>query len=92
MIDMICEINPEYKDNIKYTNKRDRDGNRKRYLVGKVNKVVYGTLLGAILFYNKLKGVLEGLGFKVNNYDECTFNKMVDGVQCTVQFHVDDLC
>ena len=91
MIDMICQINPGYKDKIKYTNKRDRDGNRKRYLVGKVNKGVYGTLLGAILFYNKLKGVLEGLGFVVNDYDECTFNKMVNGVQCTVQFHVDDL-
>ena len=92
MIEMISQINPEYKYKIKYTNKRDRDGNRKQYLVGKVNKGVYGTLLGAILFYNKLKGVLEGLGFKVNDYDECTFNKMVDGVQCTVQFHVDDLC
>ena len=56
-----------------------------------MNKGVYGTLLGAILFYNKLKGVLEGLGFVVNDYDECTFNKMVNGVQCTVQFHVDDL-
>ena len=47
--------------------------------------------MGAILFYNKLKGVLEELGFKVNDYDECTFNKMEDGVQCTVQFHVDNL-
>ena len=24
-------------------------------------------------------------------YDECTFNKIVDGEQLTVQFHVDDL-
>ena len=27
----------------------------------------------------------------MNEYEECTFNKMVDGKQCTIQFHVDDL-
>ena len=27
----------------------------------------------------------------MNDYDMCTFNKMVDGEQLTVQFHVDDL-
>ena len=27
----------------------------------------------------------------MNDYDLCTFNKMVNGKQLTVQFHVDDL-
>ena len=27
----------------------------------------------------------------MNNYDECTFNKMINGKQCTIQFHVDNL-
>ena len=27
----------------------------------------------------------------MNNYDLCTFNKMVNGEKLTVQFHVDDL-
>ena len=31
------------------------------------------------------------MGFKTNGYDECTFNKMIDGYQCTIQVHVDDL-
>mmetsp|Transcript_8119 Transcript_8119/g.18006 ORF Transcript_8119/g.18006 Transcript_8119/m.18006 type:complete len:389 (-) Transcript_8119:645-1811(-) len=31
------------------------------------------------------------MGFEVNEYDECTFNKMVDGTQFTIPFHVDDL-
>ena len=69
MIDMICQINPEYKEYIKFTKKRDRYGNFIQYLVGKVTKGTYGTLLGAILFYNKLKKVLEELGFEVNDYD-----------------------
>ena len=31
------------------------------------------------------------MGFKVNDYDEFTFNKMVDRTQFTIQLHVDDL-
>ena len=84
MIDMICQIKPECKEYIKSTTKRDMYGNRIQYLLEKVTKVIYGTLLGAILFYNKLKGVIEELGFEVNDYDECTFNKMVEGIQCTI--------
>ena len=48
-------------------------------LVGKVTKTIYGTLLGAVLFYNKLKGVLTNMRFEINDYDECTFNKMING-------------
>ena len=57
----------------------------------KVTKAIHGTLFGAVLFYNKLKGVLIKRGFKMNDYDECTFNKMINGKQCKIQFHVDDL-
>ena len=60
-------------------------------LAGKVTKAIYGTLLGAIQFYKILQGVLTDLGFKTNGYDECTFNKMINGSQCTIQVHVDDL-
>ena len=55
IIDMIRQINQEYEKYNKYTGRKDRYGNRKRFLVGKVINGVYGTLLGAILFYNKLK-------------------------------------
>ena len=91
MVDMICELVPEYKELIRYSGKRDKFGRRKRWLVGKVTKAIYGTLLGAILFYNKLKGELIKMDFEMNDYDECTFNKMVNGTQITIQFHVDDL-
>jgi hypothetical protein len=30
-------------------------------------------------------------GFKLNPYDECIANKMIDGKQCTIVWHVDDL-
>jgi len=58
----------------------------------KLNKALYGTLQAALLFYNDLRDFLvEELGFAVNPYDECVANKMIDGKQCTVLWHVDDL-
>ena len=89
MVDMLCQLKPEYKKIIQYTN--IKGGGMNKVLVGKVTKVIYGTLLEAVLFYNKLKGVLTNLGFKMNDYNEFTFNKMIDGKQCTIQFHADDL-
>ena len=86
MVDMICEIDPCYK-NYFLTNKKT--GKKKLY--GKLTKAVYGTLLGAILFYQKLSGQLYEWGYKQNPYDPCTFNKMINGEQLTIQFHVDNL-
>ena len=89
MVDMLCQLKPEYKKIIQHTN--IKGGGMNKVLVGKVTKAIYGTLLEAVLFYNKLKGVLTNLGFKMNDYNEFTFNKMINGKQCTIQFHVDDL-
>ena len=52
---------------------------------------MYGTLLGAILFYKKLSGQLYEWGYEQNPYDPCTFNKTVNGEQLTIKFHVGDL-
>ena len=45
----------------------------------------------ALLFYRKLISELKGMGFEVNPYDPCGVNKMVNGSQKTVRWHVDDL-
>ena len=34
---------------------------------------------------------MEGAGFETNPYDICVANKMVNGKQITVMWHVDDL-
>ena len=61
-------------------------------MFGKLDKAVYGTLLGAILFYEKLAVQLHKWGFIMNLYDACTFNKMVNGGgEITTQLFVDDL-
>jgi hypothetical protein len=85
MVSMICDINPKYKKNIVYGK------NGRKYVYAKLTKAVYGTLLGAILFYQKLSKQLVDWGYEGNCYNRCTFNKMIDGHQITIQFHVDDL-
>ena len=56
-----------------------------------MNKALYGLLKSALDFYNKLRGDLEENDFVVNPYDPCVANKIVNGKQMTVIWHVDDL-
>ena len=54
-------------------------------------KALYGTLWAARLFWEKLQTKLVNeWGFTPNRYDSCVVNKMVDGRQLTVAWHVDD--
>ena len=54
-------------------------------------KALYGCLKSALLFYQKLSADLTRYGFKINPYDPCLANKLVNGGQLTVTRHVDDL-
>ena len=67
-----------------------RKENGRAVIYVKCNKAIYGTLNAAILAYKKLTNHLKEWGFKVNDYDPCVWNKMVNGSQLTVVFHVDD--
>jgi hypothetical protein len=44
----------------------------------------------ALLFYRKLASELQEMGFETNPYDICVANKMVNGTQMTIRWHVDD--
>ena len=60
-------------------------------LYAKANKAIYGTLKAALLFWENLSGKLQEWGFEINPYDKCTANKIINGKQCTINWHVDDL-
>jgi len=77
----ICMLEPAYKRYV------DDNGN----IVVKLKKALYGCKQSSLLWYNKLSSILRQLGYCCNQYDECVWNKLVDGVQVTVAFHVDDL-
>ena len=54
-------------------------------------KVLYGTLKAACLFWEKFTATLTKLGFQINPYDACVANKTINGHQCTLAWHVDDI-
>jgi hypothetical protein len=57
----------------------------------KLEKALYGTLQAALLFWRDLSGFLMEHGFELNPYDECVANKIINGHQCTIVWHVDNL-
>ena len=61
-----------------------------RVLYVEVLKALYGMLQSSLLYYKKWVKDIEKEGFVVNPYDPCVANKMVDGKQQMICFHVDD--
>lgn len=67
------------------------DDKKMSILYVRLHKAIYGLLKSALLFYQKLRGQLEGNSFKVDPYDPCIANKWVGGGQLTLKWHVDNL-
>ena len=86
MVDILKKIDPKLYGRCTVTTKKG-----KRILYAKANKAIYGTLKAALLFWKKLSDQLIKWDFETNDYDPCTMNKMVNGKQLTIIWHVDDL-
>jgi hypothetical protein len=56
-----------------------------------MQKALHGLLRSALLFYQKLVGDLEYNGFILNPYDPCVANKVINGKQMTVCWHINNL-
>ena len=56
-----------------------------------VIKAIYGMLEASLMWYRKLRRDLEEKGFQFNGYDPCVANRIVNKVQHTIRFHVDDI-
>jgi hypothetical protein len=67
----------------------DRKGTAVLYI--KMQKALYGLLRSALLFHRKLVSDLESDGFVLNPYDSCVANKIVNGKQTTICWHVNNL-
>eukprot|EP00978_Attheya_sp_CCMP212_P042400 scaffold257852_cov32-Attheya_sp.AAC.1 len=63
----------------------------KKVLYVQLKKALYGTLKAALLFWRKLTAKIEEWGFVINPYNWCVAKKMINGKQCTIIWHVDDL-
>ena len=85
MCDIFVKIDPERYANFVCT----EQGRNTIYL--KLKKALYGTIRAARLFYDQLIDTLKSWGFSLNDYDRCVANKDINGHQCTIVWHVDDL-
>ena len=65
--------------------------NNKPVLYVELIKALYGTLRAALIFWRKLTSKLVEWGFTINPYDWCVANKQINGQQCTLVWHVDDM-
>ena len=87
-VDIMCNVNPEYKKHIMY--KTTKKGKKLKCLYVKVLRALYGCLESALLWYDLYSLTLCKMGFKINDYDKCVANKVINGNQCTIVFYVDD--
>jgi hypothetical protein len=67
------------------------DARNQPVLYVKLQKALYGCLRSALMFYLKFVGEIESQGFTLNPYDPCVANKVINGKQFTVVWHVDDI-
>lgn len=84
LVDILCNIDEGYQNFV--TNE-----NSHKIIYVHVQKAIYGLLVSAMLFYKKLARCLKEKGYKINPYDSCVANKVINGKQHTVTWHVDDL-
>ena len=84
-IDALLQANPKYEKFVQVL----ENGRRVLYL--ELIKAMYGCLKSARLFWDHLSNHLSKMGFTQNQYDLCVANKIIEGKQCTVAWHVDDL-
>ena len=85
MAEVIKRIDPKLYS--KYT--KHENGKDVIYVI--LTKALYGTLQAALLFWQNLSTELKKWGFEINPYDFCVANKTINGKQCTIVWHVDDL-
>ena len=87
----LARINPKYaKDMV--------EERGQKVIYGKANKALYGTLNASLLFWKDLTGTIgewkfdnDNDRFILNTHDTCVAKCMINGKQCTILWHIDDL-
>ena len=85
MAELMVRIDPKLYRKYVHTDEKGQ-----KTLFVKLKKALYGTLKAALLFWKRLSLQLKKWGFKLNPYDPCVANKVINGTQCTILWHVDD--
>jgi hypothetical protein len=73
-----------------YNSYVSKDKKRNKQLLVKYQNALYGTMVASLLYYYKLVESLTDINSTINPYDPCVANKINEGGQMTICFHVDD--
>ena len=83
----MLKINPAWKQYVIHEGKKNTPT-----IYIEAFKALYGIVDASKLLFDALTSFLvKDLGFKVNAYDTCVVKKNIQGKQCTISWHVDDL-
>ena len=82
-MDIMCDINPNYKKHVKL-----KTGRKNWYL--RILKAIYGMIKCALLWYELYMSVLKNMLFRLNPYGMCVANNDINGKHCTIAWYVDD--
>ena len=84
-MDILVEIAPDvYKSHVA-TDKKDM-----KQLLVQCQNAMYSTIFVSLLYYRNFPKSFTDVGFKINPYDPCVANKMVNGQHMTICYHMDD--
>jgi hypothetical protein len=85
LVDILVEIAPDvYKSYVS----RDKKGMKQ--LLVQFQNALYGTMVANLLYYRKLVNSMMDVVFIINPYYQCVANKIIEGKQMTICFHVED--
>jgi hypothetical protein len=85
LVEWVTKTDPEvYSKYVTVDKKGDK------VLLVKCLNAIYGTMVARLLYYCKFADSLGHKKFIKNPYDPCVWNKIIDGKQCTICFHVND--
>jgi hypothetical protein len=60
-------------------------------LLVQCKNALYGTMVASLLYYRKFAKSLTDIEFIINPYNQCVANKIIDGNQMPICWHVNDL-
>ena len=83
MVDIFCEMDPSFRKFVVM-----EGGKQVLYL--RLHKALYGCVKAALLWYDLYSTTLVHMGYKINAYDPCVANKIIEGTQSTIVWYVDD--
>ena len=83
-MDILCKISLDYNTYV------TRDKRGVKQLLLRCQNALYGTMVASLLYYCKFTKSLTSIGFEINPYNPCVANKVIEGSQLTMCFHIDD--